>query len=59
MDDILSRLKPFLAAQTQAEAAEKSTFKCPLCGGLAWWGRAETNGHLHTGCESCGIKIME
>lgn len=49
----------FLKAQHEAEEAGKEEFTCPVCGGNAWWGRASINGHLHCGCEKCGMKVIE
>lgn len=55
MDEIVE----FLKAQAKAEEAGQEEFKCPICGGEAWWGLAEGNGHLHCGCQGCGIQVME
>ena len=55
MDEIVE----FLKAQDEAEKAGQEEFKCPICGGKAWWGRSELNGHLHCGCEGCGIRVCE
>ena len=49
----------FLKAHHEAEEAGKEEFTCPVCGGDAWWGRAAINGHLHCGCEKCGMKVIE
>lgn len=50
----------FLAAQAKAEKNRKRQFTCPLCGGIAEWGRATGyNNHLHAGCHKCGFRIME
>lgn len=49
----------FLKAQHEAEEAGKEEFTCPVCGGNARWGRAALNGHLHCGCEKCGMKVIE
>lgn len=48
----------FLSARLKAEQEGTKEFKCPLCGGEAWWDRAPSNGHLRCGCRKCGIKIM-
>ena len=49
----------FIEAQAQAEADGKNEFTCPICGGVAWWYRAEYNNHIHSGCNNCGFKMME
>ena len=55
----MGKVIEFLAAQAKAEEAGQEEFKCPICGGKAWWGRAEENGHLHCGCHGCGIRIVQ
>lgn len=55
MDEIIK----FMEAQQKAEAEGRDEFECPICGGPAWWGRSPYNNHLHSGCEKCGIKMME
>lgn len=54
-DDIFD----FLIAQEGAEKANKTEFKCPVCGGRGWWRRSKMNGQLYCGCEDCGLKIIE
>ena len=49
----------FIEAQANAEAEGKKEFECPICGGVAWWDRAEYNNHLRSGCNNCNIKMME
>ena len=49
----------FLEAQKEAEEKGEHEFVCPLCGGVAHWGRDKHCKHLHTGCDDCGIMIME
>ncbi len=57
--DFIQTLNAFTATQQEAEKAGTETFICPICGGTAYWGRAEGNNHLHCGCNSCDIRIME
>lgn len=59
MDETIEKMFAFLKAQQDAEEAGEKEFKCPLCGGRAWWGRVKINNHLHCGCEKCGYKIMQ
>lgn len=59
MDDIFGWTDAFIEAQREAEKEGKNEFICPLCGGDAWWGRAEVNNHLHCGCRKCGYLLME
>lgn len=35
----------FLEAQDKAEKRQEDSFTCPLCGGVAVWGRAKENNH--------------
>jgi predicted RNA-binding Zn-ribbon protein involved in translation (DUF1610 family) len=58
-DEFIDSIVLFMSAQQQAEEEGKKEFVCPLCGGLAWWGRAKCNNHLHSGCPKCGFKMME
>ena len=55
MDEIIS----FMQAQQEAEEAGKHEFTCPICGGVAVWGRSEYNNHLHCGCKGCGFRMVE
>ncbi len=59
MTDIYEQIKAFMQARDEAEKANKEEFKCPLCGGDAWWGRSSYNNHLHCGCRKCGFRMME
>lgn len=58
-NDIYESIELFTKAQEKAEKNNKEEFVCPLCGGEAWWGRAESNNHLHAGCKKCGFRIMQ
>ena len=49
----------FIKAQAEAEEKGEHEFVCPLCGGSAHFGRDKQCKHLHTGCDDCGIMIME
>lgn len=55
----MDKITLFLEAQQEAEEKGEHEFVCPICGGQAWWGRSDLNGHLHCGCEGCGIRMME
>lgn len=55
----MDKIVEFLKAQQEAEEKGEYEFVCPICGGKAWWGRAEGNGHLHCGCQGCGIMVCE
>lgn len=56
---IMDKIIDFLKAQEAAEEAGQEEFVCPLCGGKAWWGRSDYNGHLHCGCQDCNFRLME
>lgn len=58
-DKFYDAMKKFMKAQKRAEKFKRQTFKCPLCGGPAWWGRSPINNHLHCGCEKCGFRMMQ
>lgn len=58
-DEFMDRIVLFMSAQQQAEEEGKKEFVCPLCGGLAMWGRAKCNNHLRSACPKCGFKMME
>lgn len=49
----------FLEALEEAQKTESHEFICPLCGGVAQWGRSPYNNHLHARCDGCGISIIE
>ena len=57
--EMMEALGDFLAAFSKAEDAGEKEFVCPLCGGKAFWGRSPGNGHIHAGCDGCGMRIME
>ena len=59
MKSVVQAVLEFLKAQQKAEETGEKQFKCPLCGGDAWWQRSSYNGHLHCGCEGCGFLMME
>ena len=44
-------------AQAQAEERGDKTFRCPVCGGEAYWGRIVGNGRLICGCKECGMYL--
>lgn len=56
---VVHDVSKFLKAQQKAEEAGEKQFKCPLCGGDAWWERSSYNRHLHCGCKGCGFLMME
>ena len=49
----------FLSALQEAVEADKRAFVCPICGGTVKWARTSENGHIHAGCDSCGIMCAE
>lgn len=49
----------FLKAQDEAEERKEESFICPLCGGVAIWGRSRENNHLYAWCRGCGFKLIE
>ena len=57
-EKITKDMVAFMSARMKAEQEGKKEFKCPLCGGEAWWGRVPSNGHLRCKCRKCGISIM-
>ena len=59
MDELIQNLTAFMKAQQQAEERGQQEFTCPLCGSKAIWARSTYNNHLHCGCTSCGIHMME
>lgn len=56
---LLEDFKKFFTAQREAETEGNTEFTCPLCGGNAYWGRASSNNHLHTGCRDCRFRSLE
>ena len=58
-DEKLKEVFAFMKAQEDAEKAGEKEFKCPLCGGRAWWDWAKINNrnHLYYGCEKCGYRL--
>ena len=52
-------IKKFLEALEKAIEKGDHAFACPVCGNEAYWMRVMENGHLHSGCDGCGIMIME
>ena len=52
-------IQKFFAVQSEAESMGEEWFTCPICGGKAWWGRSPVNGHLHAGCDGCGLVLIE
>lgn len=57
--EMMEALGDFLAALSEAQERGEREFTCPLCGGKAFWGRSPGNGHIHAGCDGCGMRIME
>lgn len=49
----------YLKAEIEAVEKGEQEFTCPLCGGDAFWVRSPYNGHKHSGCRKCGMKVME
>lgn len=47
--------------KAEQEAIEKSEhdFTCPICGAPARWERSEYNGHVHSWCTRCEMKVIE
>ena len=58
-EEMMDAVVKFLKAQGESEKKCEENFTCPLCGGIAWWGRASINGHLHAGCEGCDFRIIQ
>lgn len=58
-NDLERKLLSFLAAMNEAEETGEDTFPCPICGGQAHMSRAESNGHAHARCSSCGFTLIE
>ena len=56
--DFIAKACAFMKARQEAEAEGKQEFECPICGGKAWWSRANGNNHLHSGCKDCGFGMM-
>ena len=48
-----------LKALQEAVKADKRAFSCPICGGTVKWSRCPENGHIHAGCDRCGIMCAE
>ena len=55
----MNKMLEFLKSQHEAEERGDHEFTCPLCGGKASWGRAQSNNHLHVRCGKCKFSIME
>jgi transcription elongation factor Elf1 len=58
-DEFMDSLYKYLKAEQEAEENGKQEFTCPLCGGEAFWVRSPYNGHKHSGCRKCGMRVME
>jgi ssDNA-binding Zn-finger/Zn-ribbon topoisomerase 1 len=58
-ENFIEEIIAFMKAQDEAEKSHKEGFKCPLCGGDAWWKRSSYNNHLHCACRKCGLHMME
>lgn len=52
-------IMPMLMAQKKAEKNGEDMFTCVICGGVANWGRAKGNNHLHIYCSGCGFRLVE
>lgn len=55
--NINRNLLRLLTAQAQAEERKEKAFRCPVCGGEAYWGRRAENGRLLCGCKDCGMYL--
>ena len=55
--DINKNLRKLLDAQEIAEEKGSQEFKCPVCGGDAYWSRAEHSKRLACGCTRCGMYL--
>ena len=49
----------FINALQEAVKDNKKAFVCPICGGTVKWAKASGNGHIHAGCDRCGIMCAE
>ena len=49
----------FIRTMNKAKAAGARTFKCPVCGSEAYWGRNEYNGHIHAECSGCRMSLAQ
>jgi len=52
-------LKFITSVPKKMDRGVKYEWKCPLCSGTVKGARAASNGHLHAGCDGCGMRIME
>ena len=55
--NINKNLIRLLSAQAKAEQRKEETFRCPVCGGEAFWCRTIENNRLFCGCKSCGMYL--
>ena len=55
--NINKNLARLLSAQAKAERRKEETFRCLVCGGEAYWGRASGNIRRLCGCKSCGMYL--
>ena len=58
-DEIMADMLKWVKAENEAVKNGTQEFTCPLCGGEAFWVRSPYNGHKHSGCRKCGMKVME
>ena len=45
------------SAQEKAEQRNEKTFRCPVCGGDAYWERITGSNRLLCGCKGCGMYL--
>ena len=55
--NVNKNLLRLLTDQAHAEERKERTFRCPVCGGEAYWGRKSENGRLLCGCRKCGMYL--
>lgn len=55
----IEQIGDLLMALSEAQERGEHQFVCPICGGTVKWDRAEGNGHIHAGCDRCGIRMCE
>ena len=58
-DEFMDSIMKYIKAEIEAIEKGEQEFTCPLCGGDAFWVRSPYNGHKHSGCRKCGMKVME
>jgi predicted RNA-binding Zn-ribbon protein involved in translation (DUF1610 family) len=58
-DEFMDSIMRYIKAEIEAVEKGEQEFICPLCGGDAFWVSSPYNGHKHSGCRKCGMKVME